>query len=89
MKENGKIIKWMAMENLNGQMERYMKENIRWIKKKDKENSNGPMEEFKKVIGRMENNMGMANFIIPKNNNGKKGNGKMEKEFFGMINIIL
>jgi hypothetical protein len=85
MKVIGKIIKWMEKENLNGPMEDSMKENIKWIKKKDMEFLNGMMEEYTKVIGKMENSMEKENFIILKNKNGKKENGKMEKELFGMI----
>ena len=70
----------MAKENLFGLMEEYMKENIKMIKKMVLAHFIGLMEEFIKVIGKMENKMVKENFLILKKINGKKVNGKKEKD---------
>ena len=64
-------------------MEEYMKENIKMIKKMVLVHFIGLMEEFIKVIGKMENKMVKENFLILKKINGKKVNGKKEKDLNG------
>ena len=73
----------MEKGNSNGLMDEYMKVNIKMIKKMDMEFSIGLMEEYIKDIGKMENKMELENFSIRRKINGKKANGKKEKELNG------
>ena len=47
----------------------------------------GMMVENIKGNGKMENNMGMENFIIPRNKYGRKVFGAKEKELDGQMKI--
>ena len=64
-------------------MEEDMKGNINKIKKMDMAFFIG-MKEYIKDIGRMENSMVKANFLIRKKIHGKKASGKKEKELNGL-----
>ena len=68
---------------MNGLMEEYMKENIKTIKEMDMELFIGLMEEYIKDIGKKGNRTELENFSTRKKINGKKVNGKKEKELNG------
>lgn len=57
MKGNGRIVKWMDKENLDGMMVENILEVIKMIKKMVMVNFIGQMVNIIKVNGKMENNM--------------------------------
>ena len=78
--ENGKKIKFMEKEFLNGLMEEDILAIIRMIKKMVLVFLNGLMEKNIKDIGKMENNKVKVNVIILKKKFGSRESGKMEKK---------
>ena len=60
-KGNGKIIKWMVMVSLNGQMGKFMRDNIQRIKNMVKEHLFGLMERTTLENGIKECNMDKGN----------------------------
>ena len=68
----GKIIRWMGLEFLYGQMVESTQEIIKKTRKKDLEFLNGRIRENTKDHGAMANSMQKENPSIPKKEYGKK-----------------
>ena len=81
MKENGRIIKWMALANLHGQMEEYTKVLLSRIRSKDMENSNGLIKGNGKDIGMRISKMEKALILVLW--------GKKEPEYGRMVRNIV
>ena len=80
MMGNGRIIKWMAKDYLNGQMAENIQDNTKMILKMVKVPLSGQMVDVMQGIGKMERNM-VREFIqivmeMQKKVSGKKENGR-------------
>jgi hypothetical protein len=76
MRETGRIIRCMAMGNINGKMAALIKENTQMIRNKERAFTNGMTEEFMMADGIMVNSIewatSLTHLVQPKQANGKR-----------------